>query len=549
LGIFTLDIRKDRAIWENRRIYEIMGRKREAGAIGMAEFLRDFVHPADAAGLEAQFQAAIESGQALRFSYRIRRQNDGAVRWVETFGTIEGTHEKDADGTPATMVGVVADITERKQAELALKETAERLRIATAAAQLGVLHFDIREGRMYWENSRMYEIFGRDPEAGPPGREELFAEIIHAGDAGRVRQRASEAVRKGGAFHEVCRIRRRDGALRWIEFHAQAEVDAEGRPVRLTGVAADTTDRVEREQYTRSILDSLQTFVGVLSPEGVLLDVNRAALEAAAIPRSEVVGKSTAQRFFWSYSSDAQNRIQEAIDRARAGVSSRFDIQARMKDGQLMTLDWMISPLRDQDGEVKSLIASAISIDERKQVEAALRESEERYRLAEWATNDGLWDWTPGNNDYCYFSPQFNALLGLQEGELESRAGAIFERLHPEDEPRLQEAVRLNWEQRKPYALEIRLRMRDGSYRWFRTRGEAVRDAAGRVVRMTGAITDIHDQKEVQALSRSQDEQLRLMMVTSSGATGVGTNTRERRRNRWRAGDGRGCTTRRSCPK
>jgi PAS domain S-box-containing protein len=421
------------------------------------------------------------------------------------------------DGTLLGLNGVVQDITERKRTEAAWLEVSERLWIATSAANLGVFVWDAREDRVYWENQRMYDIAGRTREEGPLDLRDFLEKLIHPGDAAEFEQTRAAAVKRGGSYHQQCRIVRKDGT-RWVEISGQFDLGSDGAPLRLTGVLADITDRIEAEQASRDrrqlllkVLDSLYTFVAVISPDGVLLEANRAPLEAAGIQPVEVIGKFLPDTFWWSYSSQVQSRLWSAIHLAQGGESSRFDIQARMKDGELVTLDWMISPVREDTGEIRYLIASAVSIEERVRMEAALRKGEERYMLAEWATNDGLWDWNPAT-DECYFSARFKALLGFEAEELEHKATTVFARAHPDDASTLFEAIRQHFDERQPYDIEIRVRMKDGSYRWFRTRGQALRNEAGDVVRMVGSMSDIHQRKQAEALAREQDQQWRHMI-------------------------------------
>ena len=84
--------------------------------------------------------------------------------------------------------------------------------------------------------------------------------------------------------------------------------------------------------------------------------------------------------------------------------------------------------------------------------------------------------------------------------------------MHPDDAPLLYEAVRLHLAERKPYDVEIRVRHKNGAYRWFRSRGEAIFDATGKPVRMVGAMTDITERKEAEALSNQHDQQWHLML-------------------------------------
>ena len=130
----------------------------------------------------------------------------------------------------------------------------------------------------------------------------------------------------------------------------------------------------------------------------------------------------------------------------------------------------------------------------RERIAAAVRESEERYTLAEEATKDGIWDWNPATG-VNYVSPQWKALLGFENDALANEDASFFSRIHPDDAALVRESVRLHLDESRPYRVELRLRCQDGSYRWFETRGKAIRDEAGKVLRMVGAMSDITERK------------------------------------------------------
>src|SRR6266851_2094280 len=125
LGVFEWDIAADRALFENRRCYEIFGRTVEQGPINLAEFRDKLIHPDDLSGFESDVAETVQRGTGSS-TFRIRRQNDGELRYVETFGSVENTD----DGAPSRLVGVFVDITERKRAE---KEREEMLAQAEKA--------------------------------------------------------------------------------------------------------------------------------------------------------------------------------------------------------------------------------------------------------------------------------------------------------------------------------------------------------------------------------------------------------------------------------
>ncbi|HEX7183319.1 MAG TPA: EAL domain-containing protein [Thermoanaerobaculia bacterium] len=137
-------------------------------------------------------------------------------------------------------------------------------------------------------------------------------------------------------------------------------------------------------------------------------------------------------------------------------------------------------------------------VQERRRVEAALRTSEERYALAAQGTNDGLWDWDLEKNDF-YLSPRWKEMLGFGDSELSDSPHEWFERVHPDDLPKLQEALGTHAVGScANFQCEHRMRHRDGSYRWMLTRAIALCDENGRATRIAGSQTDITDRKKVE---------------------------------------------------
>ena len=126
----------------------------------------------------------------------------------------------------------------------------------------------------------------------------------------------------------------------------------------------------------------------------------------------------------------------------------------------------------------------------RKQVEEALRKSEERYALMERAVNDALWERDLSSNAFHY-SPRWKSLLGYEEDELPRNCTAFLDLIHPDDQATVRKAQKSHLEELTPYVVEFRMRHKDGTYRWLLSRGAAVRDTDGRPARSLGAITDI----------------------------------------------------------
>ena len=132
-----------------------------------------------------------------------------------------------------------------------------------------------------------------------------------------------------------------------------------------------------------------------------------------------------------------------------------------------------------------------VDITQRKRAEQVLRESEERYAAAARGANDGLWDWHLRSNR-VYFSPRWKSMIGYEEDEISDRCEEWLDRLHPSDRDRLKQelSMHLNGETNH-FQSEFRLRHKNGEYRWFRSRGMALRDADQQPYRIAGSQTDI----------------------------------------------------------
>jgi len=139
-----------------------------------------------------------------------------------------------------------------------------------------------------------------------------------------------------------------------------------------------------------NIVDHIFTFVGVLAPDGTVLEANRASLEAAAIGLDDVRGRKFWDCHWWSLTPETGSRIRQAVERAAAGDTPRFDIDKRMAGDHVVAIDLILSPVHDANGAITHLIYSAIDVSDRKAGEAALQRSEQRFRQVVESAPDGL---------------------------------------------------------------------------------------------------------------------------------------------------------------
>lgn len=141
-----------------------------------------------------------------------------------------------------------------------------------------------------------------------------------------------------------------------------------------------------------------------------------------------------------------------------------------------------------------------------------LRVSDERYRLVERGTNDGIWD-RDLKSGKAWLSPRARQILDYREGDRMTRSEFFAERLHPDDVAPATQALDRSLAGQEPYRLEYRLRDRDGGYRWILSRGDIIADENGKPARIIGAISDITKEKLAEQHIREQARLLDLIFL------------------------------------
>jgi PAS domain S-box-containing protein len=204
--------------------------------------------------------------------------------------------------------------------------------------------------------------------------------------------------------------------------------------------------------------------------------------------------------------------------RARVEQLLARDIPCRRRDGSVFFADINSRPLTIAGRPM--VVAFFTDIAERRRAEAALLESEQRFRLAVEATTDGLWDWELGT-DGGYFSPGYYRMLGYEPDEFRMSGRAWLDRIHPEDRERALRANTECIENRTPcFEVEFRMRTRSGGYKWILGRGQAAaRDACGRATRMIGTHVDITERKRAE--EALQESEARFRALTENSLMGV----------------------------
>ena len=185
-------------------------------------------------------------------------------------------------------------------------------------------------------------------------------------------------------------------------------------------VKAETEER-ESEARLRAIFDGTNEYIGLLAPDGTLLEANRASLQFAGNRREDVVGLPFWNTPWFTPTPGAPEFVRRSVRRAAAGESVRFEAQLRRPSGDVNVFDISLHPVLDEQGAVMLIVPEGRDVTERHRAEAALRESEARYRTLFDSLDEGfcvievLFDEAGVANDYRFLetNPAFVQQTGL----------------------------------------------------------------------------------------------------------------------------------------
>ncbi|MEY2784358.1 MAG: hypothetical protein RL277_562 [Planctomycetota bacterium] len=167
----------------------------------------------------------------------------------------------------------------------------------------------------------------------------------------------------------------KDGRQIHVDLSVEKGKLPDGREI-YTGTFRDVTERMraeaalkESERRFHAIFDQTYQFLGLLRPDGTILEINQTALDATGSQREEVYGKHFWEGPWWDYSEDVRRQIRDAVERAASGVFVRFEVEVQTRGGRLLSVDFSMKPMRDEHGKVVLLIPEGRDISEIKRAQ------------------------------------------------------------------------------------------------------------------------------------------------------------------------------------
>ncbi|MEB3214248.1 MAG: PAS domain S-box protein, partial [Leptolyngbyaceae bacterium] len=297
--------------------------------------------------------------------------------------------------------------------------------------------------------------------------------------------------------------------IRFIEAHGFVVRDAENNALRMIGVNQDSSDRKHAEITLRNEVLRNKALFNV-SIDGIVAVDERGDVVQTSSSFAKMLGYTLEETMSLNVADwDAQWSREELLEVTRGNLvlPSCFETRHRRKDGSIYDVEISYNQLVLEGTLIHFCVCRDIT--ERKQAEAALRESEARWQFALEGSGDGVWDWNAQTNE-VFFSHQWKAMLGFADHEIGSDLSEWDSRIHPDDREQCYAALNPHLRGDTPiYQNEHRVLCKDGTYRWILDRGKVIeRTPEGKPLRAIGTHTDITYRKETEEALRQANELL-----------------------------------------
>jgi PAS domain S-box-containing protein len=390
----------------------------------------------------------------------------------------------------------------RQQAADLIEEQREWLRVTLTSIGDAVIVTDA-EGRVRFLNTVAQSLTGwPQDEADNQPLDKVFAivnEHTRRPPESPVRRALAQGTVVALANHTV--LVSRNGSERPIEDSAAPIRDGRGNFVGVVLIFRDVTERRHADEVRRrlaAIVESSDDAIVSKTLDGIITSWNVGAEQLYGYSAAEMLGKP----FSLLVPADRPREAEDAVERLlRAERIYDFETVRRRKDGGLIDVSVSYSPVRNADGQLAGISVIARDITERRRAERAVRESEERLRLALEAGHMGVWDWNILTNDIRW-SENLEPIHGLAPGTFAGTVEAFEALIHPDDRQLVRGAITRALECHSSYEAEFRNVWPDGTVRWMVGKGKVYCDEQGQPFRMVGVGMDVTDRKRAEQDAR-----------------------------------------------
>jgi PAS domain S-box-containing protein len=395
-------------------------------------------------------------------------------------------------------------VQDQKRIETALLHSEMYLNEAQRLSGTGSFGWNVASGEISWSDET-FRIFGGDRATKPTI--EFIVQRTHPEDRTAVQNTIDRASRDGKDFDHEYRLVMPDGSVKNVHAVAHALRNASGG-IEFVGAVTDVTalqkaiDEIKKsEDRLRLVIDTIPTLVWRSGPNGRPEFFNQPTLDYTGLSLDSAV-----EGWARSVHPDDLENLSRMWRRIRdSGVRGETEGRLQGFDGKYRWFLFRVEPLRDEAGNIVNWYGSATDIEDRRQTENALRQSEAYLAQAQRLSRSGTFGWRVATGENTWSTETYR-IFGYDEGS-PVNVDMVLARAHPEDRAAVQKAIDRASVEANDYDQEYRLLMPDASVKYVHAIARAQRDVSGNL-EYIGAVTDVTVAKETERKLRRSEAYL-----------------------------------------
>ncbi|MGA9111614.1 MAG: PAS domain S-box protein, partial [Smithella sp.] len=522
-GCFELDLAGNFTFF-NESVSRILGYSQEE-LMGMN--YRRYTDKENANKVFEIYNKVYKEGElAKRFNWQVTTK-DSTKRYIETSVSLQ----KDSSGEPAGFIGIVNDITERKQIEDSLRLSEEKYRTILENIEEGYFEIDLT-GKFTFINDTMCRITGyaKDELIGMGNRQYMANE-----DLKEVFQAYNKVYTTGEPIKEFCcQIINKDGSKRYMAGSISLIKNLSGKPTGFRGIVRDTTERKlneellrESEKRYRLLADNITEHIWIMDLDSMKMTYLSPSVEKMyGFTFDEMKSRSLreilTEESFRKMVDTFFIEMPKALSTPPPSVYKySLELEAPHKDGHVVWTENTLSFIRDENGKPVSILGETRDITERKKAEELLKKSEEKYRLLADHMKDQVWLMDMKLN-ITYVSPSVERLTGYSSEEIKKLP--LKKLLTPESLKKALEFTSISMPKAmkassKDFVFrtqELEIIKKGGQTVWGECSFSFIRDDQGKVVSILGESRDITDRKLAEEKLHKEEQRFRALIEHSS---------------------------------
>jgi PAS domain S-box-containing protein len=466
----------------------------------LGKTIADITHPEDQTTLQT-FRNLVEGEIEFYKAEKRYVRKDGSIAWVLVTASVV----RSSEGEVIASIASIQDINDRKQAEIALRDSEEKFSKAFFASP-DAMALSYPDGRAIDVNESWEKLFGYTRQEAIGKTPDDLNVYVDSAVRPKFRQHIKDTGRLPAS--EV-QLRVRSGDLCTVLMSVES-VSLKGDVLYIT-ILRDITERKKIEEALRQsrerlqlVIDNAAASIVYCNTQGYFQFVNRRYAERFNLTVDQVAGRKISDVLGSAY-----HVIEPYIKRAESGETVEFEVKVPYEQIGARFIHCTYVPDCDSAGKVLGYVGLITDVTQRRVQEETIRESETRLRTALDAGKLGTWEWDIVLNK-VFWSDRIYEFHGLSHKEFDGTMDSFSKMIHPDDALLIGQKIQAALESKAPYEFEFRIVRPDGEVRWLYTSARVIFDETGKPLRMLGGTIDLTDRKRTEMALRAAQESLAL---------------------------------------